>query len=127
MDRFENRNAAMKDLNLTPQEQFLYQHHLTNLYGGGAVNNPDGSSSTVYQAGIGMNGKQYNIPTVWHGKILPVEAALQQAQRVGLDKYPSYATPEDAESRYQAMHPYMERDLTTQRTLPRTGNQFSGR
>ena len=111
MDRFVNRNAAIKDMNLTPQEQFLYQHHLTNLYGGGAVNNPNGSVSTVYQAGVGINGKQYNIPTVWNGKILPVDQAIQQAERVGLDKYPSYATPDEAESRYQSMHPYMERDL----------------
>ena len=110
-DRFLNRNQAIADLQLTPQEQFLYQHHLSNLYGGGSLIRPNGDVSTVYQATVGVGGKQYNLPTIWQGQELPIEAAIQRAQQVGLDKYPSYATPQEAEARYQAMHPYMERDL----------------
>ena len=41
-----NFDIAVKEMNLTPQEQNLYQHHLSNLLGPGKVNNPDGSTST---------------------------------------------------------------------------------
>ena len=110
-DRFTNLDAAKKAMTLTPQEQFLYQHHLNNLFGGGAVFNDDGSLSTVYQANVGIGDRHYNIPTVWQGHILPIEQAINRVMKVGLDKYPSYGTPEEAEMRYQQMHAYMEKDL----------------
>jgi len=40
-----NFDAANKSLNMTPQEQALYQRHLTNFYGTGGVDNSDGSRS----------------------------------------------------------------------------------
>ena len=106
----ENFQAAQQDLKLTPQEADLYQRHLSNLYGSGGVDNPDGSRSTLYQLSFEGNGKTYNVPTVYNGAILPPDQAITKAYEQGIDKFPSYNTPEEAEARYNAMHGYMERD-----------------
>ena len=62
--------AAHQAMNLSPQEQALYQRHLDNLKGPGGVDNPDGSRSTLYQTSVDIDGKTYNLPTVYDGKIL---------------------------------------------------------
>jgi hypothetical protein len=105
-----NYAQATADLQLTPQERSLYERHLTNLNGPGGVDNPDGSRSTLYQANIEHNGKNYNIPTVYDGKIVPVPEAAARAQAQGWNNFPSYDTPEAAEARYQQMHKYMDAD-----------------
>jgi hypothetical protein len=117
---------AKRDLNLTPQEEALYRRHVDNLTGPGGVDNPDGSRSSLYQAVQEHNGKFYNIPTVWNGKRevekwtdpndpqrvmdVPNTTALANVEREGWGKFPSYATPEQADERYDKMHGYMERD-----------------
>ena len=98
-------NAA---LNMTPQEQNLYQMHLDNLAKGGVPNN--GGLSTLYQASVEHDGKTYNIPTVWDGKIVPPDQAQQRVAAIGWDKFPSYDSTDQAEKRYDQMHAYMERD-----------------
>jgi hypothetical protein len=114
-------NAAM---DMTPQEQALYMRHITNLYGPGGVDNSDGSRSTLYQSVEPHNGKYYNVPTVWDGKIetqpyvkpngeqmdVANPKALQNVAKTGWDTFPSYATPDDADARYMQMHDYMEKD-----------------
>lgn len=104
---------ATRDFGLTPEEQHLYQHHVYNMNNGMEVRQPDGSVSTILQAVVdGPNGKFYNIPTVWGGEVLPIPEALQAVQQTGgLEKWPSYATPEEADQRYMAMHGYMDRDI----------------
>lgn len=120
-----NYEQANKDLQLNPQEQALYQQHLTNLSGPGGVDNPDGSRSTLYQSVQEHNGKYYNVPTVWNGKReteqytqpqsgqvfdVPNQTALQNIGKAGWDTFPSYATPDEADERYDKMHDYMEKD-----------------
>jgi len=100
-------DAAMK---LTPQEKSLYQRHLTNLTGPGGVDNADGSRSTLFQATVDHDGKTYAIPTVWDGKILPVDQAVERVRAEGWDKFPAYKNPAEAEARYQKMHGFMEAD-----------------
>jgi hypothetical protein len=63
-----NADAAHYALNLSPQEQALYNRHLTNLNGPGGVDNPDGSRSTLYQAIQEHGGRFYSVPTVWDGR-----------------------------------------------------------
>jgi hypothetical protein len=106
----DNFRAAVNEMNLRTQEQDLYKRHLKNLYGPGGVNNPDGSRSTLFQASVEVGGKTYNIPTVWDGKILKADDALERAKKEGLDKFPSYSSQEEAEARYSQMHEYMEKD-----------------
>lgn len=101
-------DAAM---NLTPQEKYLYQTHLTNLYGTGKIVHPDGGISSLLQMSFeGDNGRTYNIPTVWGGRQLAPVDAIRAAHGVGIDRFPSYATQDEAEARYEAMHDYLGRD-----------------
>lgn len=97
----------------TPQEKFLYQHHMNNLQNNGFVLNPDGAISTIKQISVGVDGKTYNIPTVWDGKIVGNEDAIKRAEGVGWDKWPSYENSDAAEARYKTMHDVMEKDITS--------------
>lgn len=103
-------SAAMTSLRLTPEEQALYMRHLMNLYGSGGVDNADGSRSSLYTMNVGMGDRAYNLPTVYDGNFLAPGAAIARAQSQGLDKFPSYQSPFEAENRYTRMHNYMDRD-----------------
>lgn len=104
--------ARIGGLKLTPQEQHLYEHHLGNLNNNKFVRNKDGSISTVYQTSVDIQGKTYNFPTVWDGKILPPREAVQRSiQEKGLDYWPAYKNPADAEARYSTMHDVMAPDV----------------
>jgi hypothetical protein len=119
-----NLIAAQQQMNLSPQEQALYSRHLTNLNGPGGVNNPDGSRSTLYQSVQEHGGKFYSIPTVWDGKreVQPYTrqdgstmdvanpTALANVSKAGWDTFPSYPTADEADSRYDQMHGYMDQD-----------------
>ncbi len=106
-----NYDAANKSLGMNPQEQALYQRHLTNLWGSGGVDNPNGSRSSLFQMSTqGPDGRTYNLPTVYNGQILPPDAAYQQAQQQGLQNFPSYGSGDEAEARYQQMHGFMDKD-----------------
>ena len=109
--RANHMAEADADLGLTPEERFLYNMHLTNLHGRGRLEQPDGSISSLIQMSFeGPGGKTYNIPTLWGGRQLPPHDAIREAEKVGLDKFPSYASGDEAEARYQAMHDYLARD-----------------
>lgn len=109
----DNAEAAQKALNLSGEEQALYQRHLKNLYGTGGVDNPDGSRSTLFATTIEQDGKTYLIPTVWDGKILSADEASARAAKTGLDKFPSYASEQEAQARYAAIHQYIDRDTAS--------------
>lgn len=113
-----NLDAAHAAMGLTPQERALYMRHLTNLYGPGGVDNPNGSRSTLYQLSFENGGKTYNVPTVYDGRILKPDDAIARARTQGLDNFPSYGSNAEAEARYQKMHDFMERD---------TGDYFAQR
>jgi hypothetical protein len=100
-------DAAM---GLTPEEKYLYQTHLNNLYGPGKVVHPDGSISSLLQMSFDRDGKTYSIPTIWNGQALHPEDAIRAAEKHGLDRFPSYASGDEAEARYQQMHDYLGRD-----------------
>lgn len=114
-DQFGNNlSLADQQMNLTDQEKNLYQYHLNNLYGPGAVWHQNGAVSTIYQTVVpGPGGKFYNIPTVWGGKILTTDQAYDLAAQKGWDHWPSYNTPEQADARYMQMHEYMANDVSS--------------
>ena len=117
-------NQAMSALGMTPQEQYLYSHHLDNLWGPGKVVQPGGETSTVLQTVVtGPDGKYYNIPIVWNGQVLPQRQAEERAAAVGWDKWPSYPTPQAADDRYEAMHAYMEKDLMAKGRMSRVPSE----
>ena len=103
---------AQQALQMTAPERGLYERHLANLYGPGGVQNADGSISTLFQLGVqGPGGLQYNIPSVYNGRILPPDQAIRNAVQQGWHNFPSYPTPDAAESRYQQMHTFMDQDV----------------
>ena len=106
-----NMGAADTAMKLTPQEKFLYERHLKNVTGGGGFTNADGSRSTLKQTTVGVDGKTYSIPTVYDGKEVSADEAFKRAKDIGLDKFPSYSSPAEAQKRYDEMHKYMERDI----------------
>jgi hypothetical protein len=109
-------------LNLTPQEQSLYSHHLNNLNGSGKLVQPDGQISTVLNTTVEQDGRTFVIPTVWDGKQLSPQEAIQRAGKAGWDKWPSYASKTEAEARYNQLHASMEADTQQYQSL-RTSNQ----
>ncbi len=104
-------NQVAHDLQLSPQEQFLYQHHLDNLVGPGGVTNADGSRSTVLQTSAERDGQTYNLPTVWNGQELEPRAAYGPVGQVGWNRFPAYPDDTTAEARYAQMHRYMDEDV----------------
>jgi hypothetical protein len=110
-----HRNAAQeaqKALGLTVQERTLYDQHLSNLWGKGGVDHPDGSRSTLLRVSFQSkaDGKFYNVPSVYDGKILSPEEAIDRAKEMGLEQFPSYRSQREADARYERMHRYMESD-----------------
>ena len=102
--------AARDELKMTPQELQMYGRHLGNLRGPGGVDHPDGSRSTLMNMGVELGGKYYNLPRVYDGKILSPDDAIAKAQGLGLENFPSYKNREEAESRYNELHKFMEKD-----------------
>lgn len=112
---------AIPGLKLTPQELHLYQHHIDNLNNNKFVRNKDGSISTLYQTDVEIDGRTYNVPTVWDGKILPPHEAIQRAfSEKGKDYWPSYPSQQEAETRYGQMHDALAPDVE-QLAQPQSG------
>ena len=119
-DTEEYYRRATREMSLTPQEQYLYQHHLNNLYGSGKVLQGRDVSTVLQMVADGPDGRYYNIPLVWDGKVLSEDDAKAKAAEIGWDKWPGYQTIEGAEGRYGLMHNYMDRDVSVWRNLRRS-------
>ena len=72
----------------------ILEHHYRNLAEGKAVNNDDGSVSTVYTAQVEIDGTPTLIPRVWDGQILSEKAALERSVASG-KTWPTAETHED--------------------------------
>ncbi len=103
-------DQAIKDMKLSPQEQYLYNYHLGNLYSEGKVVHPSGDISTLMQAVVSGPGGYYNVPTVKDGQMLTMREAQIYASQIGWGNFPKYATPEEADARYKEMHKYIDQD-----------------
>lgn len=64
----------------------------------------DGRNSNVLLAGVNLNGKEYVIPTMIDGKEVSIDEAVAVAKKNGLDKYPSFKTPQEATAWAEANH-----------------------
>lgn len=102
---------------MNPQERFLYDFHQQNLAQPEAAN-PDGTHSSLLATTMSFGDKTYLLPSIYKGvrydKPEDIEA---HAREVGLDNFPSYASPEEADKRYLAMgglHDRMEQDQPDQ-------------
>lgn len=105
--------AAKRNLNLSKQEENLYQHHLDELSYGG-LKRPTGEVSSAYATTVPSEDgtKQILIPTIQDGKQLDQAGIRSSTLYPWADSgyFPSYSSPEEAQARYQEIHNYMERD-----------------
>ena len=62
----------------------ILEHHYNNLAENKAVNNEDGSVSTVFTAQVDISGKPTLIPTVWDGEVISTEEATEKAVSSGV-------------------------------------------
>lgn len=107
-----DRDDYVRALLGTKQEQNLYKHHLNNLMTGGAyLSGPQGPVSTVRGMSVGIGGKTYMLPRIWGNRELSEDDAIARAEKQGLQTFPSYPSPEAAESRYNTLHDFMEQDV----------------
>jgi hypothetical protein len=109
----EARQRPQPPKNWTPQELFLYNHHIQNLARGGA-RNPQGGISTILNITAQFGKRHYVLPTIWDNQFLTADQAIERAKQVGLDKFPSYKSEKEANSRYEQLHTFMEKDMEFQ-------------
>lgn len=100
-------------LQMTPEERYLWAHHVGNLNQGGYAQ-PEGGYSSLYAMTTSEPGGDPNrvfvVPTIWDNQLLSPDDALKRAMAAGFGKFPSYPTREEADTRYGRMHDYLERD-----------------
>ena len=98
----------------TPQEKYLYQHHLNNLRMGGYRQH--GEVSTIFNITQEVDGRNYVLPTIWNAQLLKPKQAVECARQIGIENFPSYNTPQEADARYlNVLHPLMVEDM---RSIP---------
>jgi len=76
----------------------ILKHHYENIANGTAVQNEDGSLSTVFTIIVEIDGEETLIPTVWDGQILDQEEAIQRAISSGVSWPKAPAGPEGVEA-----------------------------
>lgn len=95
---------------MNEQEQFLWNIHRQNSLGGG-VDVPGGGKGSVYAGTHEIDGRHYVLPSIWNGQVITdAKKIIENAEKLGLDKFPNYATEDEAERRYQELHQLMEQD-----------------
>jgi hypothetical protein len=93
----------------------ITKHHYENIANGTAVENADGTLSTVKTIIVEIDGMEVLIPTVWNGEIVDNETAIENAMNSGI-QWPSDEATEEGRSRLQSLddqaHLEMNRDTT---------------
>ena len=63
----------------------LTQHHFYNIANGKALRNDDGTLSTVRGIIVNIDGREMLIPTIWDGKEVSTEVAIENAKKSGVN------------------------------------------
>ena len=92
----------------------ITRHHYENIANGKAVENEDGSLSTVKTIIVEIDGREVLIPTVWDGQIVSQEEAIRRSMESGIE-WPSDEPTEEGRARLQATddQAHMEFDRNT--------------
>jgi len=98
---------------LTPKERNLLDYHRDNLRKGTYATLPNGDIASVYITGVeGPGAKIYNVPGYWNGQLHTDVAEIQEhAKNIGWDRFPSYATPQEADMAADKVHQIIEDDV----------------
>ena len=72
----------------------------------------DGALTSIYIVGVTnpADGRIYNVPGYFDGKIQSDKNAADRARSIGWDKYPSYENGEQANRAAQKLHKIIEQD-----------------
>jgi hypothetical protein len=93
----------------------ITKHHFENIAKGKAVENEDGSLSTVKTIIVEVDGREMLIPTVWDGKIVDQKTAINNAMASGID-WPSAEPTDEGRAMLQAeddaVHQAFNKDTT---------------
>tara|TARA_R110002073_G_scaffold85979_1_gene204361 strand:+ start:72 stop:1091 length:1020 start_codon:yes stop_codon:yes gene_type:complete len=93
----------------------ITQHHYENIANGKAVENEDGSLSTVKTLIVEVDGREMLIPTVWDGEIVDTQTAIDNAMASGIE-WPSAEPTEEGRAMLQAeddaAHSAFDRETT---------------
>ena len=94
----------------TSKEKRLFEYHQKQLRNGTYLVK-DGQVTTIDLRGVtGPDGKIYNVPSFFNGKIQSEEAAITRAAKIGWKKYPAYATGKEANTAARRLHTLIEQD-----------------
>ena len=106
------RNFEEAPEGMSQQELNLLQHHRDNLRNETFSVDETGQVSTVYVSGVtGPDGRIYNVPGYFNGQRHENEDEIRaQAEKIGWENYPSYATGKEADAAAQALHEIIDRD-----------------
>lgn len=77
----------------------ITRHHYTNIANGNAIENADGTLSTVRNITVEMGGKVFVLPTVWDGREVDTSTAIDFARKTDVD-WPSFESEKEANAWY---------------------------
>ena len=89
----------------------IWQHHMSNVEGGKAVKNKDGSVSTVRTMIMGDGQYEYLIPTVWGGKVLSDQDAWKRAMSSGVN-WPKAPAGEEGVASLEHLDQQLHKNMT---------------
>jgi len=93
----------------------ITKHHYENIANGTAVQNDDGSLSTVKTIIVEIDGMEVLIPTVWNGEIVDDATAIENAKSSGIS-WPSDEASEEGRARLQALDDEAHLEMNDQTT-----------
>jgi len=102
-------------------------HHLSNIKNNKSVNNKDGSTSTVRTIQVDFGGVPTLIPTVYDGKILSNNEAIERARGSGVT-WPTAKTHEELSAYDKQIHQRFAGDLKQapqEKDMPEQGNAIT--
>lgn len=94
----------------TPQEQALIQYHRDNLSRGTELKDEQGTTTVLITGMQGPDGREYLVPGFFDGKRQSPAAIAERVGKIGWDRFPSYATLDDAEQATKRLHDLIEED-----------------
>jgi len=99
---------------LSDKEQALIDYHRSILANKKHMIK-DGQLTTIWITGVTnpADGRIYNVPGYFDGKIQTDAAAQARAKEVGWDRFPSYENGEQANNAAREMHKIIEKDGQT--------------
>ena len=93
----------------------ITKHHYENIANGNAVENADGTLSTVKTIIVEIDGMEVLIPTVWNGEIVDDATAIENAMDSGIS-WPSDEASEEGRARLQALDTEAHLEMNDQTT-----------